>query len=292
MRTFQACRWGGPIEAVAFSPDSKWLFTFDADRRLTAWSSGAFERVAERTAGHWGRLAVSADGTRVVVNGRQTTWWTIPDWQLEGQFDLGPLCFSSNQPGQQYIICDRGRVNCVGPPTVPYSVPGQAHAVAFHPEEREFAAFLDCGRRHPSFRSRRLALAVVDVESREVVQNYECSDASLLQPKLLYSPDGRWLAALFMNGWAVWDATLKLLSVWNKHGSKSVRDLAFSADSRRLLTIGVDGVLRMFDVGSWIEAQAYDLAAGNLHALSVNSDGTLAAIGTRRGEIVLWDLDY
>lgn len=106
------------------------------------------------------------------------------------------------------------------------------------------------------------------------------------------SPDGKWLASLG-------DSTVRL---WNfapgeNPGRTSgvhkwpAENLAFSADSRHLITCGRDGPIRIRDVATGLEDGApLEGHTAYVLVLTVSPDGRHLASASNDGRIILWDL--
>lgn len=72
---------------------------------------------------------------------------------------------------------------------------------------------------------------------------------------------------------------------------KELKAVAATPDGRRLLTARTDDTVTVWEVGTWKELAKYDWKIGRATALAVAADGTLAAVGSGRGPVVVWDLD-
>jgi WD40 repeat protein len=107
---------------------------------------------------------------------------------------------------------------------------------------------------------------------------------------LLFAPDGSRLAS-------VTGGRVDLLTVPAgeravlRSGKPAVIDLAFTPDGRWLLLLRQDGGIETWDVASGARRPVIDFGASGLSKLAVAPDGLTAAVGGRRGRIVVWDLD-
>jgi WD40 repeat protein len=52
-----------------------------------------------------------------------------------------------------------------------------------------------------------------------------------------------------------------------------------------------DATVHVFDTATWARVEQFSWKLGNMKAIAVSSDGTLAAAGSERGDIVIWDVD-
>ncbi|MCS6866932.1 MAG: hypothetical protein RMJ56_13045 [Gemmataceae bacterium] len=73
--------------------------------------------------------------------------------------------------------------------------------------------------------------------------------------------------------------------------NKPFSDVAFTPDGQQLITVGKDGITRIWNTRSWQCERWYGWKLGPLCAVAVAADGRLAAVGGERGSIVVWDLD-
>src|SRR5262249_50833096 len=110
---------------------------------------------------------------------------------------------------------------------------------------------------------------------------------------LVFAPDGKWLAAGVGRRTAhIWDLATKKEVIRLKGGANPDEELpayrtcalAFTSDKRRLLTGGVDGVVRVWDLLRGKEERCFRVTNEAVHALAISPDGKLLAIaaGDRR----------
>jgi WD40 repeat protein len=109
---------------------------------------------------------------------------------------------------------------------------------------------------------------------------------------LAFSPDGYTLAAgcgQFLWVWSVFSANPVARCTIDRLHFQAV---AFTADGRFLAAVRNDGIARFYDASSWQERFAFDWKIGPLVSLAFSRDGMLAAAGSKRGKIVVWDVDF
>jgi WD40 repeat protein len=109
---------------------------------------------------------------------------------------------------------------------------------------------------------------------------------------LAFCPDGSTLAA----------GCGQYLWAWNVRSGNPIarctidrlhfQAVAFTTDGRFLVAVRNDGIARFYDTSSWQERFAFDWKIGPLVSLAVSRDGMLAAAGSKRGKIVVWDVDF
>jgi WD40 repeat protein len=110
--------------------------------------------------------------------------------------------------------------------------------------------------------------------------------------ELLFSPDGRWLAA---RGEAsatvrVWDvASGQVLATLTGHQGPVVVS-RFSPDGSRLVTLGNDKLIRVIDTGTWTVARTLELKVWPMSA-AFSPDGRRLAVGCADGVGVVWNVE-
>jgi WD40 repeat protein len=108
---------------------------------------------------------------------------------------------------------------------------------------------------------------------------------------LAFSPDSATLAAACAQFLWVWDVRrggpITRLKVNRLH----FQAVAFTPDGHHLLAARNDGTVRVLETGRWREQVAFDWGIGPLVSLAVAPDGMRAACGSKRGKIVVWDVD-
>jgi WD40 repeat protein len=109
--------------------------------------------------------------------------------------------------------------------------------------------------------------------------------------KLAFSPDGKILAGAVGPSLRIWDVEQNREVARRKPSSKHFQGMSFTADGRYLLTVSNDETLRVWDTRSWQEHSAYTWKIGRLLNIALSPDGLVAAAGSDRGKIVIWDVD-
>jgi WD40 repeat protein len=114
--------------------------------------------------------------------------------------------------------------------------------------------------------------------------------------RLVWSPDGRWVCERWQQWLTVWDAATGRPVFQRVAGhDERINDAAFHPLSGRLgLAIGSrwkESAVRLFSPDGWREEAAYAWPVGHTEALAFHPDGTLAAVGGDKPEVIVWDVD-
>ncbi len=109
---------------------------------------------------------------------------------------------------------------------------------------------------------------------------------------LVVSPDGRHVVGLHHMTVVVWTAgeagdPVQLRDTSRKHFMAA----AFGPTGRHLFVARFDATVHVFDAAGWGCRVRFDWGVGPLRSVAVAPDGTLAAAGNERGEVVIWDVD-
>ena len=67
--------------------------------------------------------------------------------------------------------------------------------------------------------------------------------------------------------------------------------MAYHPAGRHLYATSNDATVHIFDTATWERTERYRWQLGSLKAVAVSPDGTLAAAGGDRGDVVIWDVD-
>jgi len=121
-----------------------------------------------------------------------------------------------------------------------------------------------------------------------------------VRAQLLFSPDGSQLVGLNAMNLLVWpipDAgDLGTPRLVRNNTRKQFTAMAYHPSGRYLYVTSngentKDATVHVFDTTTWIRTEQFTWKLGNLKAVAVSPDGTLAAAGGERGDIVIWDVD-
>jgi WD40 repeat protein len=119
--------------------------------------------------------------------------------------------------------------------------------------------------------------------------------------RIAFSPDGTLIATNDERRRVrLWDAnTLAPVGEYTpllKPKKKSKFDepvhcFAFHPSGRYLAVAGQAGPVEFVDTTTWKPVVAFDWKHGRTYGVCFSSDGTLAAAGSEKGQIVVWDVD-
>jgi RNA polymerase sigma factor (sigma-70 family) len=267
-------RHGGPVAAVAFSPNGRILASAGGDDRgqdhkheqaICLWEADTGKEVAHLQAPGWNvwALAFSPDGKTLAATSTRGV----------GVHAVGTLTLwdvATRKPLHQLPSARRSMT------TLP---------LAFSPDGKQVAANGDDGM-----------LRIWDVttgrEDARVQIRFRAS-------ALAYSPKGDTLAA------GGWDGTVhrfdtatgKELSAWSGH-PRWLRSLAFSTDGKVLASLGVFGSVHVWRTDTGKEISLPGGVLGTVASLACSATGSLLAVletpaattGTRSQVVRLWDL--
>ncbi len=68
-------------------------------------------------------------------------------------------------------------------------------------------------------------------------------------------------------------------------------NLAFHPSGRWLAATSTDGTVKLYDVATWALARTFNWKIGRMRSVAFSPDGTVAAAGGDKGQVVVWDFD-
>lgn len=154
---------------------------------------------------------------------------------------------------------------------------GVSFAIAFSPDDKTLAGLVDGSVKLWDIAAKK-ELAVL--KSQEENLKYG-SQLSYIE----FSPDGKNLAATNGRIVKLWDtAARQEVSIIKGH-SDSVRFISFSPDSKKLITIGGDGTVKLWNIPITEDSTTFTEQVG----AALSSDGKILATASADGKLRLWD---
>jgi WD40 repeat protein/serine/threonine protein kinase len=283
----------GPINAVTFAPDGRSLISASVDGTVKVWDVAA-ELDPNILTGHkaWlSHLALSPDGKTLAVADADADENAVKLWDLASRKPVGTLS-GHEQPVSCLAFAPGGHILATGSggivrlwdvatrkPLQEFQHSGFVGGVDFSPDGKVLAAGGAAGR-----------LLVWDLATRQEVAELDQAR------RVLFSPDGRWLATSFND-------TIRLLDVatWQtvatfSGDSTAVLGLAFAPNGRTLASRDGGGTLRLWDL-----VAKRQIASGRGHsptrppaiagAVAYSPDGRRLATSGGDCDVKLWDTD-
>ncbi|WP_079123770.1 toll/interleukin-1 receptor domain-containing protein [Streptomyces sp. NBRC 110611] len=308
---------------IFHSPDGSKAVTLTEDGTLLAWDTRSGGRLAAETpvpglAPHqlFNRTALSPDRrTLAVAQGSEVRLLNTTDGSQHGRVRLSgrgdALTFSHNgrRLAVTHTVFNKGEETAQGARgrlvTEIFDVPGgRRTALLRSPHQATLAqvagiAFTADGRGLFIGETRKSRILEWDVRRQRVARTFTSREVGFLD-RMVLSPDGRRLAAVDRQQVVhLWDTASGAHTALPKPAEGA---LAFTPDSKRLLTAGQEGIRRwrMSDhreetpplaVGSGRYVRSLRITPDGRHAVLVSADRDTLWEGSVGGDVRLWDLD-
>lgn len=108
---------------------------------------------------------------------------------------------------------------------------------------------------------------------------------------LRFHPEGHQLAVLSKESLHLWDVSHAREIARHRPSATSITALAFTPDGRCLLTVGYDALVRCWNTTTWEVITTYHWNTGPLLDVALAPDGFRAAACDNAGKVVIWDVD-
>lgn len=273
---------GNFVTAVAFSPDGQWFATGSDDRSVAVWDSARHERVALLT-GHQEKILTvgfSPDGRLLAsASPGRTLLWRVGSWERVSELPIdilyGSLHFS---PDSRQLLAPDGRAWDLDS--------GRQVADSFYPR-------LDDAIDSALARDASRALCVdsdgwvhfTDLRGRRALGSYRAHQDNGRAAVL--SPDGRW-AATGSEKILLWDATTQQ-KIDQLEYTAIVWGLAFSPDSRWLISSHSDGAIIVWDVAERAQVAKFNEHIAPVSAVAFSLDGQRLASVSEDRSVIVWN---
>jgi WD40 repeat protein len=259
----------GRIEALAFSADGRKLISIDRDNMARCWNLGDQEESRVLRKGfHLDSLSYSPDG-RYLVEASLKSGIRVHDLT-----STDPQRLLTARPSRRAVFSPDGRTIAAGPD----------HRVTLW-----------------DAKTGDLLATLLEADSAEPDPVNGFSNLGAL----VFSPDGRWLAAGFGALYSFMPDAPQKVMVFDvaKHKQHrtfatptQVSAVAFSADGKFLAAAGHNGIVWLWDTSSWDEIGRWQGPAGTHYSSILFLPGEagrqseLLATGSISGRIDLWDV--
>jgi eukaryotic-like serine/threonine-protein kinase len=271
----------GPIPAIAFSADGKWLATAGSDMTVKLWSvdyaplglgllpgivnplPNLHERAA--LAGHRGQVRCLAFSPTSKLLATGASDWTIRLWDLS-RFPEG----GANVPARALT----GHTNAV----LSLAFSNDGLTLASGSEDRTIRLW----------DLKELPKRKLPVPSETLTGHTDAVVA------LAFSPDGKTLASgssLNDQSLRLWDVARRVERARLKGHTRAVFAVAFSPDGQTLATGSVDQTIRLWDPTTGRERTLLQGHTAQILALTFSPDNRMLASGGSDRVVRLWDLD-
>jgi WD40 repeat protein len=154
------------------------------------------------------------------------------------------------------------------------------------------AEFLRIEEQHVSGTPRQHRFALFSVTTGDVTYR---SDWLAEEPaEIAVSPDGTTLACRTskrLHFYPIQGGFTEPLKTIPNDGRKHFTAIAFHPSGRYLAATSNDATVKLYDTTTWDVARTFTWDIGRMRSIAFSPDGTLAAAGSDKGKVVVWDVD-
>lgn len=122
----------------------------------------------------------------------------------------------------------------------------------------------------------------------------EAVDNEWIGFKSVNSSDGRFFAVALASAQVAVFSTADFsqpLSLLKNTSRKQFNDIAFHPSGKYLAATSNDETVKLYDTNTWEVAHTFTWKIGRMHSVAFSPDGALAAAGSDKGQVVVWDVD-
>ncbi len=288
------------VNAVAFSPDNRYMITADRNREVIVWERGTWDRHSYQAAEgnlqaddeaqihFYGTLVLSPDGRTIVT--------TNPEGDVTGRDWDGNELFSTSYGARVYntAVSPDGRYLAFGGVRGNIIVLDLAtgRQVADLPSDREYISALvfspDGETLLAGYERPRNLMSTWNTTTWQETSTFSHVQERIDYHDAIFTPDGRYLViASTRNDLEFLDmATKQVVRTLTGHASAPYQ-LAFSPDGSLLASAAHDGTLRLWNLETG-EALKVLANASDVFSVAFSPDGFLLAFGVEREGVQIW----
>lgn len=292
------------IDEVAFSPCGSVLAAPAASQGVCLWPAFADVPKAEvlKLPIVTSRIAFAPDGKTLYAGNDRLCGVSLPGRAVAGRFDLDAwreLWFAPSPDGSRVVAArvaqnpyesrifawpagEFGRTEWEVP------VAGQAWSRPhFAPDGR---TFVTCEH----YLANRVLTVHAATRSAATGERLHLSPPRADTPdQVVRSPDGSTLAWVVRGAVYLYPAAGDgaEVAVVKNTGAKHFTGVAFHPSGRFLAATSNDETVKLYDTRTWSLARTHTWDIGRMRSVCFSPDGTLAAAGSDKGKVVVWDVD-
>jgi WD40 repeat protein len=286
-------QYGRSITALAISPEGS-LLASGANDDCICWWDLATQTLVAHQPGLVSDLAFSPDGKTLASGGPGgITFWDRTGNTIGAQHPGRWPTEVAYAPNGRYLAwCGPIAGLFEGDPWVEKPLPTRQRAsavgtLAFAPNSQWFATAH--ATRTPGRRRLRHCVRLWNPASGKVVG--QLGGQTQTTTALAFAPDSQVLAGTCGEYLGVWNITSREMIFSHRSQSLHYQDVAFTPDGRYLISASNDRTVQFWDRASWRAQAGYDWKIGAINCVVIAGDGMRAAAGSKKGRIVVWDVD-